>query len=74
MLNNAYDSLMDLSKILDIPPKAVALDNELGLCFGSRGFGSASAHYEPSNRLINLTKTKGYSSLAHDGSMRSITI
>lgn len=30
MLNNAYDSLMDLSKILDIPPKAVALDNELG--------------------------------------------
>ena len=66
MLNNAYDSLMDLSKILDIPPKAVALDNELGLCFGSRGFGSASAHYEPSNRLINLTKTKGYSSLAHE--------
>lgn len=66
MLNNAYDSLMDLSKILDIPQKAVALDNELGLCFGSRGFGSASAHYEPSNRLINLTKTKGYSSLAHE--------
>ena len=55
MLNNAYDSLMDLSKILGIPPKAVALDGELGLCFGSRGHGSASAHYEPANRLINLT-------------------
>lgn len=66
MLNNAYDSLMDLSQILGIPPKAVALDGELGLCFGSRGHGSASAHYEPVNRLINLTKTKGYSCLAHE--------
>ena len=66
MLNNAYDSLLDLSKILGIPPKAVALDGELGLCFGSRGHGSASAHYEPANRLINLTKTKGYSCLAHE--------
>lgn len=66
MLNNAFDALYDLSKILNIPPKAVALDGELGLCFGSRGFGSASAHYEPKNRIINLTKTKGYSSLAHE--------
>lgn len=66
MLNNAYDALHDLSKILNIPPKAVALNGELGLCFGSRGFGSASAHYEPENRIINLTKTKGYSSLAHE--------
>ena len=66
MLNNAFDALYDLSKILNIPPKAVALNGELGLCFGSRGFGSASAHYEPENRIINLTKTKGYSSLAHE--------
>lgn len=66
MLNNAYDSLMDLSKILDIPPKAVALNGGLGLAFGSRGHGAASAHYEVANRVINLTKTKGYSSLAHE--------
>ena len=66
MLNNAYDSLMDLSKILGIPPKAVALDGDLGLAFGSRGHGAASAHYEVANRVINLTKTKGYSSLAHE--------
>ncbi len=66
MLNNAFDSLKDLAEILNIPPKAVALNGELGLCFGSRGFGSASAHYDPQNRLINLTKTKGYSSLAHE--------
>lgn len=46
MLNNAYDSLMDLSKILGIPPKAVALDGELGLCFGSRG----PAHLHITNR------------------------
>lgn len=66
MLNNAYDALYDLSKILNVPTKALALDGDLGLCFGSRGFGSASAHYEPQNRVINLTKTKGYSSLAHE--------
>ena len=66
MLNNAYDARYDLSKILNIPPKAVALNRDLGLCFGSRGFGSASAHYEPDTRVINLTKTKGYSSLAHE--------
>ena len=66
MLNNSFDSLCDLAKILNVPTKAVALNGELGLCFGSRGFGSASAHYDPQNRLINLTKTKGYSSLAHE--------
>ncbi len=33
MLNNAFDSLKDLAEILNIPPKAVALNGELGLCF-----------------------------------------
>lgn len=46
--------------------RPVALDGGLGLAFGSRGHGAASAHYEVANRVINLTKTKGYSSLAHE--------
>ena len=66
MLNNAFDAFNDLAEALNLPPKAMALDGTLGLAFGSRGHGKASAHYEPVARVINLTKTKGYSSLAHE--------
>ena len=66
MLNNAYDALMDLSDILGIPPKAISLNGELGMSFGARGSGSASAHYESDNLVINLTKTRGAGTLAHE--------
>lgn len=66
MLNNAFDAFNDLAETLNLPPKAMALDGTLGLAFGSRGHGKASAHYEPVAHVINLTKTKGYSSLAHE--------
>lgn len=66
MLNNSFDAFNDLAEALKLPPKAMALDGTLGLAFGSRGHGKASAHYEPVAHVINLTKTKGYSSLAHE--------
>ena len=66
MLNGAYDALMDLSKVTGIPPKALSMDGALGLGFGSRGSGSASAHYEPSAVVINLTKTRGAGTLAYE--------
>lgn len=66
MLNAAYDALMDLAAIVDIPPKAISLDGSLGLAFGSRGKGNNAAHFEPGNLVINLTKTKGAGSLAHE--------
>ena len=67
MLNSAYDSFMDMADILGVPPKALSLDGELGLGFGSRGRGGkAAAHYEVSHVVINLTKTKGAGSLAHE--------
>jgi len=66
MLNNAYDALMDLSEILGVPPKAISLDGSLGIAFGSRGGGWASAHFEPSNLVINLTKPRGAGALAHE--------
>lgn len=66
MINAAYDSLMDLATILKIAPEAISLNGSLGLGLGSRGFGNAAAHYEPSNIVINLTKTKGAGSLAHE--------
>jgi hypothetical protein len=68
-LNRAYDALMDLSSMLGVPPKAMSLDGTLGLAFGARGKGgkrSAAAHYEPGQVVINLTKTEGAGSLAHE--------
>lgn len=68
-LNEAYDALMDLAEVLGIPPKAIALNGELGMAFGARGKGgkrNAKAHYELSYVVINLTKEKGAGSLAHE--------
>jgi len=68
-LNNAYDGLLDLADVLGIPPKAISLNGELGLAFGARGSGgkdAASAHYESQKVVINLTKSNGAGSLAHE--------
>lgn len=66
MLNDAYDAFMDLAGVLNIPPEAIGLGGKLGMSFGARGKGSAMAHYEPSQVVINLTKTKGAGTLAHE--------
>jgi len=66
MLNQAYDALMDLASIVNVPPKAISLNGTLGLAFGARGSGWASAHYEPDTLVINLTKTRGAGTLAHE--------
>lgn len=65
-INSAYDALMDLSELLDVPPKALSLNGELSLALGARGGGQASSHYEPTKVVINLTKTRGKGSLAHE--------
>ncbi|WP_171966454.1 PLxRFG domain-containing protein [Mariprofundus micogutta] len=72
-LNDAYDALMDLSEIMGVPTQALSLNGELGLAFGARGSGMASAHFEgadtqikDSDFLINLTKTRGAGTLAHE--------
>lgn len=66
MLNRAYDALMDLATLIGIPPRAISLNGSLGIAFGSRGNGWASAHFEPNNLVINLTKTRGAGALAHE--------
>lgn len=66
MLNDAYDALLDLSDLLGIPSKAISLNGTLGLSFGARGSGKASAHFEMDNLVINLTKTRGAGNLAHE--------
>lgn len=66
MLNQSYDALMDLAAIVGVPPRAMSLNGTLGLGLGSRGHGWASAHFEPDRLVINLTKTRGAGSLAHE--------
>jgi len=68
LLNDAFDGLMDLAEVLNIPPEALSLNGELALAFGARGQGlsSAKAHYESNRVVINLTKMNGAGSLAHE--------
>jgi hypothetical protein len=68
-LNHAYEALSDLSDVLGMPPKSVALNGDLAIAFGARGTGgkdAARAHYEPAARVINLTKMHGAGTLAHE--------
>ena len=68
-LNHAYDALMDLADILQVPSRALSLNGELAIAFGARGHGgkdSARAHYERDRAVINLTKIRGAGSLAHE--------
>jgi len=74
MLNMAYDAMNDLALALEVSPKYLALTvkdgsggKNLGLALGARGRGGrAVAHYEPREHVVNLTKTKGGGSLAHE--------
>ena len=72
ILDHAYDSLVDMADAIGVPAKALSLDGELGLGFGSRGHGNAgwggaaNAHYERHYGAINITKLHGAGSLAHE--------
>lgn len=66
-LNEAYDAFMDLADLLGVSPKALSLGGQLGFAIGARGGGGKNAaHYEPELNVINLTKTQGAGSLAHE--------
>ncbi len=60
-------SLHHLAKVLGINDDDIGMGGRLSLALGARGHGNAKAHYEPSPfGVINLTKTKGFGSLAHE--------
>lgn len=65
-VNQAYDAFMDMARLIGVSPKAMSLNGELGIAFGARGVGGFAAHYEPDEVVINLTKTQGAGSLAHE--------
>lgn len=65
-LNMGFDALKDLADALKISDRDISYGGALSIAFGSRGQGTAVAHYEPMRQVINLTKMRGAGSLAHE--------
>ncbi len=60
-------SLHHLALLFNLKDEQIGLNKKLSIALGARGSGGAKAHYEPLERsVINLTKTKGIGSLAHE--------
>lgn len=59
----------DLADLLEVDDAKVSFNGRLAMAFGARGKGgkgAAAAHYEPVQRVINMTKMAGAGSLAHE--------
>lgn len=65
-LNNSYYAFKVLAHLLSIPDPWIGLGGQLGIAFGARGQGGASAHYEPDLNIINLTRRSGPGSISHE--------
>ena len=70
-VRNAARAFADLADITGIPDDKISLNGRLAMAFGARGTGNAGgstamAHYEPDERVINLTKFKGGGCLGHE--------
>jgi hypothetical protein len=60
---------MDMSDVLQIEEDKLGFGGRLGMAFGARGAGgkgAAKAHYEPVERVINITKLNGAGSQGHE--------
>lgn len=72
-VENTAAAFSDMADVIGFPDDIVSMNGRLAMAFGARGKGStgwaetaASAHYEPVQRVINLTKMGGGGSLAHE--------
>lgn len=66
-VNDTYLAMKDMITVLNLSPENITCSKDLAIAFGARGRGgNALAHYEPLLRVINLTKTRGAGSLAHE--------
>ncbi len=60
-------SLVHLSHLFNVPANQTGLNGKLSIALGARGKGRALAHYEATpHAVINITKTEGFGSLAHE--------
>ena len=66
-VDRCAEGFADLCDVTGIPDNLISLNGRLALAIGARGNGgSALAHYESVERVINITKMKGGGSLAHE--------
>ena len=66
LLNSAFDGFHDLAQLFGLRAVDMTLDGALAFAFASRGKSRAMAHYEPTRRVINLTKKNGAGCMAHE--------
>ena len=64
-INECFNSFRALAELLGVPDEKIGRGT-LAIAFGARGTGKANAHYEPARHVINLTRTRGAGSLAHE--------
>lgn len=70
--NDRYDHLIAAQRSLKhlshlLCTQNIGINGNIGIAFGARGIGgTAIAHYEPLHNMINLTKKRGASALAHE--------
>ena len=48
----------DLQKVLQLKNNNLGLSKSIGMAYGARGTAAAYAHYEPSTKVINLTRDR----------------
>jgi diguanylate cyclase (GGDEF)-like protein len=73
-LNAAFDAFMDLANFMGVDPKAIGFGGKLHFTLGALGHGGkAAATFHPGHpgpdgpvQAINLTKTKGDGTVAHE--------
>lgn len=65
-MKKCAEAFKDLADIIGVKDKDVSFNGKLSMAFGARGKGGALAHYEPSGKVINITKEGGAGSLAHE--------
>ena len=65
-VDNLATGFADLCDVTGIPDNLVSLNGRLAVAIGARGHGGALAHYEPVERVINITKMRGGGSLGHE--------
>lgn len=64
--NLVFDSMADLSQILNVPTELIGLRKTLNLLFGRGGQKGVQAHYSPITRELALAKNAGAGALAHE--------
>ena len=65
--NNAYNAFMDLKMICGFKsPLIVSHKGTLALNFGAKKLGNYAAYYRAANKSLNLTRTEGSGSFAHE--------